>query len=160
MGDVMSKEELFVEKLDELVEVYGEENQEGMKAALKACQDEFGYVAASHQEQIAEKFAVNTPIVKVLMKFIPNIKEIAVEKEVVCCSGPRCKQNGSFEVIKTMREELGLNFGEVSKDGKIRLSSQNCFKNCKNGPNVVVNGKMYEHMDKKKVKELVKEIHK
>lgn len=154
----MSKEVVLREGLEEIANIYGEGNQEGIKNALRYCQENLGYVSSVEQELIAECFAVKPPIIKALMKFIPNIKEIAVEKEIVCCSGPRCKQNGSLEAIQAMRGELGLNFNEISKDGKIRLTAQNCFKNCKNGPNIVVNGKMHEHMDKKKVKELVRSI--
>ena len=63
-----------------------------------------------------------------------------------------------MEVLKTVKKELGMDFNETSADGKIRLRTQNCFKKCKDGPNIMINGKFYHHMNADKTKEVLEKI--
>lgn len=150
----------FKERLEELVEGYGEGNQTGVKEALNLCQELFGCVSVAHTKTIANEFNVAQAIVNTFIKLSPSIKTSIVENEVVCCSGPRCSANGSMAVIKSIKDELGISFDETTPDGKIRLSSQNCFKHCGKGPNVMVNGEILHHLDDKKAKEVIKGLKK
>lgn len=158
MTEDINKELAFKNRLEEIVEGFGEASQDGAKLAIRECQEEFGCVSLSHQSQIAEAFSLKDNIIKTVMRFMPSIKESIVEYEVVCCSGSRCAKNGSMEVIKEVKDTLGLDFDKVSEDGRIRLSMQNCFKQCGVGPNIMVNGRLYNHMDKDKARNLMKEI--
>lgn len=156
--DENNKELYFLEELKYMSERFESGSQEGVKEALRFCQDTFGYVSLAHQKQIAEFLNVDDKIVKTLIKFTKSIKESKTEFEVICCTGPRCAKNGSIEVIKSVKNTLGIDFDETSKDGKIRLSTQNCFKQCSKGPNIMINGKFYHNMDKNKAENLMKEI--
>lgn len=160
MSEIENKEILFREIVDVLVDNYGVGSQEGIKACLKECQKAFDCVSINHQRQIAESFQVDKKIISTMIKFMPAIKEAIVEHEVICCSGSRCAKNGSIEVLKAVKETLGLDFNETSKDGKIRLLTQNCFKKCNLGPNIMVNGTYHHKMDKSKSIELMKNIKK
>lgn len=153
-----NKELIFQEGLEDSVYNFGEESQDGVKSSLRQCQDLFGCVSLGHQEQIAEAFKLDKKIIRTLIKLSPSLKESIVKYEISCCSGPRCAKNGSMLVLKTVTESLGLQFGETSKDGKIRLTSQNCFKRCAEGPNILVNGKFYHRMDREKTALLMEEI--
>lgn len=148
----------FEEELLNAAERFGPKNQEGIKYALNIAQDEFGCVDENCRLMIAKAFSVEDKIVKTLIRFTPSIKEEIVDCEIVCCSGPRCAKNGSVEVLRTFREELGIDFNETTEDGKVRLTLKNCFKHCGRGPNVCVNGKFYHEMDKNKTVSLIKEL--
>lgn len=153
-----NKELYFLEELKYMSERFEKGSQEGVKEALRFCQDTFDYVSLSHQKQISEFLNVDEKIVKTLIKFNRSIKESKTEFEIICCTGSRCAKNGSIEVIKAIKNTLGIDFNEVSKDGKIRLSTQNCFKQCAKGPNIMVNGKFYHNMNKTKAENLIKNI--
>lgn len=153
-----NKELIFQENLSKLVDDYGIGNQEGVKACLIECQKIFNFVSISHQQQIAKAFQIDEKIIRVIISYMPSIKESIVEYEVICCSGPRCAKNGSFEVLKAVKDIVNIDFGETSMDGKIRLSTQNCLKKCNFGPNIMVNGKLYNKMNKMKSIELMKGI--
>lgn len=159
---MMDGEELkyldFVERLEEIKESMGSGNQEAIKMALKECQETFSYVSVASQKQIAEVFEVEEKIVKTMIKFIPAIKESLVTYDIVVCTGKRCANNGSLEVIRELKKLLQIDIGKTTKDGKIRLTSKNCFKKCNLGPNIMINGKFYHNMNKEKVKELVESI--
>ncbi len=158
MTEIADKELTFQETIEILVDRYGTGSQDGVKASLVECQNVFGCVSISHQNQIAELFKLDKKIITTMIKFMPSIKQSIVEYEVVCCSGSRCAKNGSIEVLKAVRETLGIDFGETTEDGKIRLSTQNCFKKCNLGPNIMINGKFYNKIDKEKSIELMKTI--
>ena len=147
MSDATNKELILREKMEALVEGYGLGSQEGVKASLAECQEIFDCVSINHQHQIAETFQLDKKVISTMIRFMPMIKESIVEYEVVCCSGSRCAKNGSLEVLKAVKETLGIDFNETTKDGKIRLSTQNCFKKCNLGPNILVNDKFYHNMD-------------
>lgn len=158
MCEEKSKELVFKEELYELSKAFYDGSQEGIKLALKSCQEIFGFVSVSSQKQIAQAFNTELKLIGALIKFIPSIKTSKVEFEIVCCTGPRCANNGSMEVIKAVRKITGLDFNETSKDGKVRLTTQNCFKQCKRGPNILINGKFYNNMDVEKVKNVLAKL--
>lgn len=158
MNTEKNKELLFIERLEEIVDSFGTNSQEGVKLALRETQDNFNCVSKSHQSQIAEAFEMDLKVIKAIIKFMPSIKESIVKYELIVCTGPRCAKNGSIKVINTLKKELGIGFNEITDDGKIRLTTQNCFKKCKDGPNILVNNKFYHHMDEDKTRELVKTL--
>lgn len=158
MNTEKNKELLFIERLEEIVDSFGNNSQEGVKLALRETQDSFNCVSKSHQSQIAEAFEMDLKVIKAIIKFMPSIKESIVKYELIVCTGPRCAKNGSIKVINTLKKELGIGFNEITDDGKIRLTTQNCFKKCKDGPNILVNNKFYHHMDEDKTRELVKTL--
>lgn len=147
-------------ELAKIVGIFGEGNQDGIKEALRLYQGTFGHVSVPHQTEIAQAFKVEDKLVKTIIKFMPSIKESFVENEIVFCSGRRCGKKGSILNLKVIKDELGIGIGETTKDGKIRLNTQSCFKACGQGPNIMVNGKLYSHMDEEKTKKLMRELKK
>lgn len=158
MSETKNNELIFREKMEVLVDSYGFGSQEGVKASLTECQKIFDCVSINHQQQIADLFKLDQKVISTMIRFMPMIKESIVEYEVVCCSGSRCASNGSVEVLRAVKETLGIDFKETTKDGKIRLSTQNCFKKCNLGPNIMVNGEFHHKMDRVKSTELMKNI--
>ena len=158
MKDEKNLEIEFKEYLNDLKDSFGKGSQEGVKIAIRECQEVFGLVSKGHQNDIAKAFELDENMISAIIKFMPSIKESNIEYDIVCCTGSRCGKNGSYEVLETVKSILGLDFNETSKDGKIRLKNQNCFKKCKLGPNIMINGKFYHQMNKEKTKKLLKEI--
>lgn len=158
MNELENKELSFQETIKSICDSYGDGSQEGVKASLKECQKIFDCVSVAHQHQIADLFRVDHKVVATLMKFMKNLKESIVEYEIICCTGARCAKNGSVEVIRAVKETLGIDFNEATSDGRIRLSTQNCFKQCHLGPNVMVNGVFHHRMDRTKAIALIKSI--
>lgn len=158
MAEKKNQELIMSEELSHLVDRFGSRNQDGAKEAIRMFQRNFGCVSLSHQEQIANAFDLEEKIIKTIIRFMPSVQESIVEYELVFCSGRRCGQKGSILNLKVIKEELGINLDETTKDGKIRLTTQNCFKSCGLGPNIMVNGKLYNHMDEEKTRALLREI--
>lgn len=148
----------FAARLEDLVDGFGSGNQEGIKEALKICQEIFRCVSLAHQDQIAQAFASPLNTIKILMKLNKTLKPSPVKYEFICCTGVRCSQKGSLALLQALKEELGISPGQTSSDGKIYLRTQNCFKKCNLGPNLMINGKFYHQLGSKQVKTLLKDI--
>lgn len=148
----------FAEHLEDLVYGFGSGSQEGIKEALKQCQNDFGCVSVAHQVQIAEAFATPINTVKVFMKLNKGLKESIVEHEIICCTGGRCHKAGAIAVMQAISKFLGISHNQVTADGKIRFQTQNCFKKCNLGPNVWIDGKFYHHMDPKQISVVLKNL--
>lgn len=153
-----SNDQYFKEELTYLVESYGSGSDDGIKEALRTCQDIFDSVSERQQVLISEAFGVEKRKIETLIKFMPSIKVSGEKYEVICCVGPRCAKKGSYEVIKSVKESLGIDFNEVTEDGKIRLRSQNCFRKCQQGPNIQVNGEFHHRMTAEKAERLMEEL--
>lgn len=160
MAEAKNKDIIFQELLEELADSYGTGSQEGVKASLTECQKIFDCVSISHQEIIADIFELDQKLISAMIRFMPAIKESIVEYEVVCCSGSRCASNGSMEVLRAIKDTLNIESNEVTKDGKIRFTTKNCFKKCGLGPNIMVNGQFHHGMDKTKTIDLMNRIKK
>lgn len=158
MHNLQEMELFFASELEAIVDSFGLENQDGVKEALRFCQETFGCISKFHQEQIAHAFQVNQTTISVFMRLNKALKESITEYEIICCTGGRCSKEGSLAIIQAIQNELGMTINATSIDGKIRLLSQNCFKQCNLAPNILINGKFHHQMDAKRATILIKEI--
>ena len=75
-----------------------------------------------------------------------NLKPIGRYHVQVCTTTP-CWLRGSDEVTETCRKHLGIDFGEVTADGKFSMVEVECAGACVNAPVIQVNDDFYEDLD-------------
>ena len=63
------------------------------------------------------------------------------------CTTTPCWLRGSDDVVETCRKKLGIDFGEVTADGKFSMVEVECLGACANAPILQVNDDFYEDMD-------------
>lgn len=59
------------------------------------------------------------------------------------CTSPVCRMNGSFDLLQALQAQLGLAFGQRSRDGLFSLESSECLGNCHFPPSLMVDEKLY-----------------
>jgi NADH-quinone oxidoreductase subunit E len=84
-----------------------------------------------------------------------NLKPIGKNHIQICTTTP-CWLKGSDEIVKTCEQELGIKFGETTKDGKYSLSEVECLGACTNAPVVQINDEYYEDLSPEKIREIIK----
>lgn len=81
---------------------------------------------------------------------------------VQCCTTTPCWLRGSDDVVKACKDELGIDFGEVSKDGKFGLSEVECLGACVNAPMIEITtphwDQFYEDLDYTMTRKLLKQL--
>jgi [NiFe] hydrogenase diaphorase moiety large subunit len=65
---------------------------------------------------------------------------------------------GKTDVEKAVQRELGISFGETTKDNRITLEHTNCLGMCDQGPAMLVNEKVYTHLDPETAVKILNEI--
>jgi NADH:ubiquinone oxidoreductase subunit E len=73
------------------------------------------------------------------------------------CRTLSCEFSGKDQVARQLQQELGLNFGETSADGRFSLEWTNCMGMCDQGPAMLVNDRVYTKLTAAKVHEILQE---
>ncbi|MDD7267109.1 MAG: NAD(P)H-dependent oxidoreductase subunit E [Lachnospiraceae bacterium] len=150
-------EQKFGELTEWFRDNYDECDQEGIKELLRRTQEAYGCVPAAVKEQLIEELGLSKGIVQILIRQLPGISEVSFDHQITVCNNTHCMANGAADIIEALKDRLGLSqVGEVTADGRYRLTTRKCFKKCKSGPNVMVDDVLYSQMSPDRLNELFK----
>jgi NADH:ubiquinone oxidoreductase subunit E len=77
---------------------------------------------------------------------------------VQVCKSVTCEMHGKDKVNKAIERELGIKFGETTRDNKFTLQHTNCLGMCDEGPAMLVNSNIYTKLDPEKAVLILNEI--
>lgn len=86
-----------------------------------------------------------------------NLEPVGKHHVQVCTTTP-CWLRGSDEVMSACKKKLGLEAGEVTKDGQFSLIEVECLGACVNAPMVQINDDYYEDLDGKKMTQILDDL--
>jgi NADH-quinone oxidoreductase subunit E/NADP-reducing hydrogenase subunit HndA len=146
-----------VAKIKEICASFNKDPQELINI-LHGCQEHFGYLPAEVQEVISSETGI--PVAKIygVVTFYSFFTMTPKGKNPVSvCLGTACYVRGAEKVLEEFKKELGLQVGQVSKDGKFSLSTLRCVGACGLAPVVLVGEKTYGRVAPDDVKNILKE---
>ena len=110
-----------------------------MMDIVGAVQEQFGQVNAEAQKFIAETVSCTRVEVEGVVSFYSFLSDKPKGKVVIrLCSDVIDEMRGSARVAKALSEELGIDFGETTPDGKISLEWTPCIGLCDHAPAALV----------------------
>ncbi|MBE6827679.1 MAG: NADH-quinone oxidoreductase subunit NuoE [Ruminococcaceae bacterium] len=124
---------------------------------MQEAQDIYGYLPYEVQVMIAE--GMDVPLEKVYgvstfyAQFALSPKG---EYNISVCLGTACYVKGSQEVLDKISEELGIESGECTADGKFSLEACRCIGACGLAPVMMVNDDVYGKLTAKEIPEILK----
>jgi NADH:ubiquinone oxidoreductase subunit E len=65
---------------------------------------------------------------------------------------------GSYDLLSSLRNYLGINTGETTEDKMFTLEFSECLGQCDKAPVLMVNEKLYTEMDDYKVNNLIQSM--
>jgi len=74
------------------------------------------------------------------------------------CNTITCHISGSLDVLEALKEELGIELGQTSKDGLFTLETSSCLGACNVSPSMRINGEVYGYLSPMKIKFILQEI--
>ncbi|HOU72452.1 MAG TPA: NADH-quinone oxidoreductase subunit NuoE [Candidatus Syntrophosphaera sp.] len=74
------------------------------------------------------------------------------------CESPPCYIKGSENILRKLRELLGVKTGETTKDGVFTLELCACLGVCGNAPVMMVNNDVYGDLTEERVEEIIARI--
>ncbi|NOH15999.1 NADH-quinone oxidoreductase subunit NuoE [Clostridium cochlearium] len=133
------------------------ENKNGsLIAVLHKAQNIFGYLPKEVQIHIAEKLQVPVSKVYGIITFYSYFNTEPKGKYVISvCMGTACFVRGAGDVVEEFEKKLNIKVGQTTKDNKFTLDVLRCVGACGLAPVVTINDKVYGHVTKDKVDNLL-----
>lgn len=124
--------------------------------ALYIGQEQNGYISNEVIAEIAEVLGINqTDVLSVATFYTMYHKKPVGKFHLQVCTNVSCMLKGGTELLKQVKEELGIEEGEVTPDGLFSIEEVECMGACGGAPMVSVNYDYYENQTKEKLKELL-----
>jgi NADH:ubiquinone oxidoreductase subunit E len=126
---------------------------------LKFIQSKYSHISNFAQQEVARVLDIHPVEVYGVVSFYSFFNFEPKGKNIVrLCRTIICDHAGKCEVEKAIERELGIKFGETSRDQKITLEFTNCIGMCDQGPAMIVNDRVYTKLDPEKACSILNEI--
>ena len=117
-------------------------------AVLHRVQGQYGYLNAAHLDAVAQLLQVPAATVSGVASFYHFFRLTPRGKFVInVCLGTACYVKGANQVAQRMMGELGIAWGETSKDGLFSLEAARCVGCCGLAPVVVIDGEVHGEVE-------------
>lgn len=154
---VMEKNSLS-EEISQLVDLYGKEHS-SLLPILQGIEKNHRYISDFAQQEVARLLDIHPVEVYSVVTFYSFLTHKPRGRNVVrLCQTITCDMMGKKAVANAITRELGIEFGETSKDKKFTLEFANCLGMCDQGPAMIVNDQVYSHLTPEKAVEILNEI--
>ena len=149
-------------EVNEIIEYYAGQkdagSQDNLVAMLREIQETEGCISKEVREFVQERMGIKESFLGCILKMYPSLKSVDYSHEIVLCTGERCGNKDSMTLLRLLKEELGISKEGISRDGKVRLITRNCLKQCRTSPNMLVDGELHSQTNQEKLRELVKTL--
>jgi NADH-quinone oxidoreductase subunit F len=121
--------------LTPLLERYNGRSREALLPFLHQAQDIYGWLPPEVQEAIGKTLRVPLADIHGVIEFYTMLYNEPTARRVIrVCKDLACNQAGSQAVIQALEEELGLENGETSEDGRLTFETVPCLGMCEHAP--------------------------
>lgn len=130
-------------KLQEILEQY-KQDKDNLIQILNEVQEYYGYVPEKAQLAISEYLSIPMAEVYGVVTFYSRFTLKPKGKyHIAVCLGTACFVKGSEKIIDRVKERLGIEVGQTTKDGKFSLEATRCVGACGLAPVFTVNNEVY-----------------
>ena len=154
---VLEKHSL-TQEIENLVEEHGNDRSV-LIPVLQEIQSKHKYISDFAQQEIARVLDIHPVEVYSVVSFYSFLKSEPQGRNIVrLCRKIVCDMAGKDNVADAIKREIGVNFGETTKDKRITLEYTNCLGMCDQGPAMMVNDKIYTKLSPEKAINILNEI--
>ena len=119
---------------------------------LHRAQEIYGYLPVEIQQLIAETLDVPLSEVSGVSSFYSLFTtKPRGEYTIRVCLGTACYVRGGQDIVKKLRQTLGLELGETTADGKFTLEVMRCIGACGLAPAITVNETVMRQVNPDKI---------
>ena len=131
------------EKIQKILAKYTKEKS-NLIQILNEVQETYGYIPMYVQEEISEY--LNLPMAEIygVITFYSRFTLKPKGKyNIAVCLGTACYVKGSEKILDRVKEKLGIDVGETTKDGMFSIEATRCIGACGLAPVFTVNDEVY-----------------
>jgi NADH-quinone oxidoreductase subunit E len=148
-------------KIDrELAKFPADQKQSAVMAALAIAQDENGWLPNELMDEVASYLGMPSIAAYEVATFynMYNLKPMGKHKITVCTNLP-CALSGGVDAAEYLKSKLGVDWKEITADGKFSVVEGECMGACADAPVLLVNNKrMCSFMSNTKLDQLIAEL--
>ncbi len=123
---------------------------------LHRVQEEFSYIPRAAAKKISEMLNVSLSKIYGVITFYHYFKMDKPGKyNIQVCMGTACYLKGAEDLLEELEGILGIGLNQVTEDGKFSIEAVRCVGCCGLAPVVVVGGKVFGKLTKKKLPEVL-----
>jgi NADH:ubiquinone oxidoreductase subunit E len=146
------------EYISDLTEKYGKKRS-SLLPILQDIQRKYNYISDFAQQEVARLLDIHPVEVYSVISFYAFLYDKPRGRNIVrLCKTIVCSLSGTYAIADAVRRELGIDFGETTKDGRVTLEYANCIGMCDKSPAMLVNEKVYSGLDPETACKILREI--
>jgi NADH-quinone oxidoreductase subunit E len=124
---------------------------------LQKVQEREGYLPEAKLKKVSADTGVALSEIYSVATFYTQFRLKPIGKhQVMVCNGTACHVKGGNEVLKRLRQELGVEPGETTDDRQFTLGTVACLGSCFLAPVMTVDGEYYGKLTADKAVEVIK----
>ncbi len=148
-----SREALTPSVVEHIEQAHATANPEShLIAILHEVQSHFGYLGSKQLDAVAQLMQIPAAKVSGVASFYHFFRlEPTGRYKISVCLGTACYVKGSEAVAQKLREELGITFGETTKDGMFTLEPSRCLGTCGLAPVLMIGDEVHSKVSPDRV---------
>jgi len=146
------------EEIELLVDKYGMDRS-SLLQILQVIQRKHNHISDFAQQEIARLLNIHPVEVNSVISFYSFLHSEPQGKNTIkLCRTISCDMAGKQKIEDALIRELGISFGETTKDKKYTLEHTNCIGMCDQGPAMLINEKVFTRLDPERAVNILKEV--
>ena len=148
----------MTEEIEQLIAKYGKDRS-SLLPILQSIQRKHNYIPDFAQQEVARLLDIHPVEVYSVISFYAFLNTKPKGRNIVrLCQTITCDLAGKKSVAQAIERELGIKFGETTKDNRITLEYANCLGMCDQGPAMIINERVYPKVTPEKAVEILSEV--
>ncbi len=155
---LVEEKNVLTEEIENLIKKYGN-NRTVLLPVLQDIQRKHNHISDFAQQEVARLLDIHPVEVYSVISFYSFLHTEPGGRNIVrLCRTIVCDMAGKQSVEDAIKRELGINFGETTKDKRITLEYTNCLGMCDVGPSMIVNERVFTKLDPEKAVKILNDI--
>jgi len=131
-------------------------NRSSLIPILQQIQEEIGFLPIEVQRKVASELEISEKDVYGVVTFYSFFTMVPRGKNNIrVCMGTACYVKGGKRIVENIQKELKIAPGQTTPDRKYSLQINRCLGACGIAPIVVINDKVYQKVEPKKIMDII-----
>lgn len=145
--------------IDKVIDRYRQGKREDLIPILQEIQKSAGHISEEAIVKVGRLLNISTTKIFGLATFYDQFRFFPAGRiHIRICHGTSCFMNGSGSLITAVKEELGIEPGQTTRDGRFSYEVVTCMGSCTNGPVIRVNDEYHTGVTSNQIPGMIKKL--
>jgi NADH:ubiquinone oxidoreductase subunit E len=154
--DFTKEVSLDVELLNQILASIPKANTTYLIPILQKVQEAYGYLPTDILMDVSKRTGIAASRMYGVATFYEQFYLQPHGRHTIrCCRGTACHVKGGHNIIKTLKQILGVEPGETTRDMRFTFETVACLGTCFLAPAMMINNDYYGHLTIRKIKSIL-----